>query len=143
MRSLFYVLFTFFIASLSLFGQTDPILEEVDQMPLYKAVCGDGEDPKFCADRAMLQYVYSSIVYPKQAVAKEAEGMVVISFVVEKNGMISNPTIYRDQVGYGAGEEVLRIVRAMNDNNPSWKPGIHEGKPVRVEYKLPVKFKLS
>ena len=62
----------------------------------------------------------------------------MILSLLEKDGTISTPTIIRDEVGYGATDEVLRILKGM----PSWKAGQQDGKIVRVQYTLPVKFKL-
>ena len=143
MYTKFTLLLLLLCAGFSLQAQTDKVFEEVDQMPRWRTDCPDGQDAKLCSDQAMLSYVYEEIQYPAEATKNEAEGMVVISFIVEKDGSISSPEIYRDQVGHGAGEEVLRIVRQMNANGPSWRPGLREGTPVRTEFKLPVKFKLS
>lgn len=122
---------------------SEGVYEQVEQMPLYRADCpGDYEEAKACADHAMLKYIYENIQYPGKARKKGVEGMVVVSFVIERDGTVSNASIYRD-IGYGAGEEVLRLVRAMNADGPSWLPGTQDGKPVRVEFKLPVKFSLS
>lgn len=141
------IVFGLLLASTTLFAQTSPeavkVYEQVEQMPRFKADCPDLEDQKRCSDRKMLEYVYENVAYPKEASKKEAEGMVVVSFVVEKDGTVSKPEIYRDQVGFGAGEEVIRIVKSMNDGGPAWSPGLLDGKPVRVEFKLPVKFVLG
>ncbi len=115
---------------------------EAEQMPMFIADCPEGMSYSTCSKKAMLTYVYGNIKYPKKARKAKIEGMVVVSFIVEKDGTITNPSIYRD-IGGGAGEEVLRVVEAMNDNGPSWTPGTIDDKPVRVEFKLPVKFKLS
>lgn len=61
-----------------------------------------------------------------------------VTFVVEKDGSITNPRIIRD-IGGGCGDEVLRVVNAM----PKWKPGKNRGKSVRVQFNLPVSFKLN
>lgn len=118
------------------------VYDNVEQMPLYRADCPENELAKQCADLAMLQYVYDNVKYPVEAQKQEVEGMAVVTFIVELDGTISNPSIDRNP-GYGMGEEVLRIVNTMNDNGPSWIPGMQDGKPVRVEFKLPVKFSLT
>ncbi len=86
----------------------------------------------------MLTYLYSRINYPMDARWKGIEGAVVVSFVVEKDGSLSNIAIVRD-IGGGCSEEVVRIVQSM----PNWKPGTLDGQPVRAQFYLPVRFKLE
>ncbi len=62
---------------------------------------------------------------------------VYVTFVVEKDGSISNPKLLRD-IGFGCGAEAIRVVKAM----PKWNPGKQRGKPVRVQFNLPVSFSL-
>lgn len=109
-------------------------------MPLFRADCNKAKKQKVCADRAMMEYISTNLRYPTEARNEKAEGMAVVSFIVETDGTLSSPAILRNP-GYGMGEEVLRLVRAMNADGVSWTPGIQDGKPVRVEFKLPVKFK--
>lgn len=120
----------------------DGVYKDVEQMPRYLAECPDESSAKECADLAMLQYVYDNVKYPTEAHKQEVEGMAVVAFIVELDGTISNASIFRDP-GYGMGQEVLRIVNTMNDDGPAWSPGMQDGKPVRVEFKLPVKFSLT
>ena len=61
-----------------------------------------------------------------------------MSFVVEKDGSVSTVKVMRG-IGGGCDEEAVRVVKAM----PKWKPGIKDGKPVRVSYMMPFTFKLS
>ena len=63
---------------------------------------------------------------------------LIASFIVEKNGKVSNIEIVRG-LGYGCDEEVIRLLKMM----PVWKPGKKDGKPVRVKLSIPVQFKLS
>ncbi|HFA49435.1 MAG TPA: energy transducer TonB [Bacteroidetes bacterium] len=121
--------------------EENPIFKVVENMPLF-AGCGDDnmskDEKKKCSDRAMLSYLYKNIRYPAIARENGVEGMVVIRFVVEKEGNISGLKIVRD-IGAGCGEEALRVVKNM----PDWIPGKQRGRPVRVQYNLPVKFKLN
>jgi len=97
----------------------------VETMPQYPG----GED-------ALMKYLAINISYPQAAKDKGIQGTVYVSFIVEKNGNISNVKILRG-IGSGCDEEVIRVVKDM----PEWKPGTQNGKPVRVQYNLPVKFK--
>lgn len=139
----FLLILGLLLASTSIFAQNDDVKshEEVEQMPLFKSDCPEGEDQKMCSTKKMLHFVYGNVKYPRQAAKKKAEGMVVVSFIVEKDGMVSTIEIYSDEVGYGASEEVLRLIASMNEDGPAWEPGLIDGEPVRVAYMLPVKFK--
>ena len=95
-------------------------------------------EAKKCADKKMLEFIYANIKYPKEAREGNIQGMVVIKFIVEKDGSISNVKLLRD-IGGGCGEEALRVANAM----PRWTPGLQRGRAVRVQFNLPVKFKLD
>lgn len=88
---------------------------------------------------AMMKYLSTSIQYPETAKKAKIEGMVALVFVIEKDGSLSGienltPNVYADLV-----TEAIRVVRAM----PKWTPGMDEGKPVKVKFTLPIKFKLN
>ncbi len=89
-----------------------------------------------CAEEKLNEFIYDNLRWPSPDFC--GEGMVVIQFTVEKDGKITDPKIVRD-IGGGAGEEVLRVVRLM----PEWVPGKQRGRPVRVQFNLPVQFKLD
>ena len=117
------------------------VFKVVDEMPLFS---GSWEETasylerKKTSDKKMLEYIYKNIKYPAEARENDVEGMVVVSFIIEKDGSISNTEIVRP-IGSGCDEEVLRVVKAM----PRWMPGNQSGEPVRVHFNLPVRFKLS
>lgn len=120
-------------------------LKVVEQMPRFPADCPDAQSDqalKQCADMAMLEFIYKNIKYPQAARDNQTEGMVVVSFIVEKDGSISGSKIQRD-IGDGCGEEALRVVNLMQSQNIRWTPGKQQGKPVRVQFSLPVRFKLG
>lgn len=118
----------------------------VEKMPLYvSGDCRDVEDyaaRKSCADRAMLNFIYKHIRYPEKAKNKNVQGMVVVSFVVEPNGTMTGIKVVRDP-GAGLGEAAASVVRKMQEDKAAWEPGVYEGVPVRVQFNLPVKFKLE
>ena len=99
-----------------------------------------------CAQTNLLLFFNQNIIYPDEARLQEITGQVVISFVVEKDGMISNPQILKD-IGGGCGDEALRVANGMNGAlrtaNISWRPGMQNGVPVRTQVTLPIKFKLE
>ena len=93
-------------------------------------------DPEFPGGmEAMMKYLTENIKYPQVAKEQGIQGRVYVSFVVEKDGSVSNVRLLRD-IGGGCGEEAVRVVGAM----PKWKPGMMKGKAVRVMYNLPINF---
>ena len=87
---------------------------------------------------AMLKYIMENIKYPKQAMKEGIQGRVTVSFIVEKDGRVSNVRLLRS-VQSALDKEAIRVVKSM----PKWTPGKHNGKPVRVRFNLPVMFKLK
>lgn len=97
------------------------------------------EDPQFPGgNTARVRYLANNIKYPKTARELGIQGTVYLSFIVEKDGSVTNVEILRG-IGYGCDEEALRVVRKM----PKWEPGKQREKPVRVQFSMPVKFVLQ
>jgi protein TonB len=88
-------------------------------------------------EKAFNQYLADSIHYPAAAVENSIQGRVFVSFVVEKDGSVSEAKILRG-IGGGCDEEAMRVIRNM----PKWIPGKQRGQPVRVQYTMPIKFSL-
>jgi periplasmic protein TonB len=85
---------------------------------------------------AMRAYLAKSIHYPDSAKKNNIQGKVILQFIVNKDGSISNVDIMRNLPG-GCGEEARRVVLAM----PKWKPGLMNGQPVDMYYTLPISFR--
>lgn len=83
-------------------------------------------------------YVGKSVKYPPQAAENNIQGKVYLSFVVEKDGRLTDITVVR-KLGGGTDEEAIRVLKA----SPRWTPGIQNGKPVRVKYNIPISFTLN
>ena len=97
------------------------------------------EQPQFpYGEDSLYNFIYSNLRYPQSAMKYGLEGRVFITFVVEKDGSLTNIKVLRD-IGGGCGQEAKRVVEMM----PKWIPGKHQGKPVRVQYNLPIKFELK
>ncbi|KAA3632877.1 MAG: TonB family protein [Bacteroidetes bacterium] len=121
------------------------IYEVVEMAPRFPAC--EGLDTTIavkqkCAEQQLLAFLYQNINYPFEARRQNIEGTIVLRFVVEMDGTISNSEVMRD-IGGGCGEEALRIVNAMNGLGIRWVPGQHKGQDVRARYVLPVRFKLQ
>ena len=84
------------------------------------------------------KYLRRNLRYPYDAQEQNKQGKVFISFVVEKDGSISNVTLVRG-VHKSLDEEAARVIK----KSPKWKPGIQNGRAVRVRYNMPVSFALS
>ena len=118
----------------------DGAFRVVEEMPRFPG-CESEYDKKArkkCAEQKMLAFIYDNIQYPPIARENGVEGTVVISFVVETSGRLSDIKVVRD-IGAECGTEALRVVKKM----PKWVPGKQKGKKVRVLYNLPVKYKLN
>lgn len=97
------------------------------------------KDPEYPGGlEAMYRFIGENLVYPDLARDNNIQGIVHISFIVEKDGTIGNIKILRN-IGGGCGEAAVDVVKKM----PKWKPGEAEGKPVRVQYTLPLNFALT
>ncbi len=86
----------------------------------------------------LMKFLQKNLRYPAAARENGIEGRVVLQFVVDENGKISDLQTLRD-IGGGCAEEATRVVKQM----PPWKPGKQNGNPVKVYFKLPVTFKLG
>ncbi|MDA8693046.1 energy transducer TonB [Saprospiraceae bacterium] len=114
----------------------------VEEMPRFPG-CEDVADDKArstCAQTKLIQYVYSTLVYPKQAKKGKIEGTVYAQFKVMEDGTLSDINILRD-IGSGCGEAVMDLLNKMNEEH-TWIPGMQRGEPVAVQFTLPVKFRL-
>jgi len=99
----------------------------VESMPEYP-----GGEP------ALYKYLAENIKYPQMAKESGIQGRVFVTFVVERNGSVTDVRVLRG-IGGGCDEEAIRVVQSM----PNWTPGKQRGKSVRVQYNLPVKFTLQ
>ena len=85
----------------------------------------------------MMKYLAANIKYPASAVKAKKQGRVIVAFVIQKDGSVTNARIVKS-VDPELDAEALRIVKAM----PNWTPGTQDGKPVNVRYTIPVVFSL-
>ena len=86
----------------------------------------------------MMNFIKNNLKYPQQARETGTQGKVFVTFVVEKDGSLTDVKVLRD-IGSGCGEEAVRVVKSM----PKWKPAKQRGKPVRMQFNLPVAFTLA
>lgn len=114
--------------------------DEVDRAPYFDGGCTqcELEDRVACAETAYLESFYGKIKYPAQARENDIQGKVVIRFVIEKDGSVSNFEIV-EAIGYGCEEEVIETIQMV----VPWVPAILNGAYVRSFHELPVIFKLG
>lgn len=89
-------------------------------------------------DAARMKFLQENIKYPQAAREGNVQGTVWVTFVVEKDGSLTDIKVLRD-IGGGCGEEAIRVVKAM----PKWTPAQQRGKKVRHQFNLPIKFTLA
>ena len=118
------------------------VVEENPRFPGCEDLAGSKEEKEKCSKEKLLEFIYKNIKYPAIARENGIQGMCVVRFVVEKNGSITDIELVRD-IGGGCGEEAVRVVGLMNEMGERWSPGRQRGQPVRVQYNLPVRFKLE
>lgn len=88
--------------------------------------------------KAWAKFIQRNLRYPAMAQEECIQGRVFVSFVVEKDGSVSNVTLIRG-IGAGCDEEALRVIR----KSPNWKAGVQNGQAVRVRYNMPLSFTIS
>jgi TonB family protein len=109
-------------------GDEDEVLKgPIEVMPAYPG-----------GPNALVKYVQNNLKYPESAKKNKQEGRVFVGFVVEKDGSISNVSVMRG-VCEELDNEAVRVVKTL----PKFTPGMNGGKPVRVQYTLPIVFKLT
>jgi len=110
--------------------------EEIVEAEIFTVV---EESPSFPGgDVARIKFLQKNIEYPQMARESGIQGTVYVTFVVEPNGSVSGVRILRG-IGGGCDEEAIRVIKAM----PKWNAGKQRGKPVRVQFNMPIKFTLQ
>lgn len=97
------------------------------------------EMPEFPGGQeALAAFMIKEVKYPKKAKRAGIEGQVVVGFIVDKDGSVTDVTVAKG-VDPLLDEEAMRAVRLM----PKWRPGMMNGKPVKTKFNLPVRFRLK
>lgn len=110
--------------------------EEVKQVVENKVFDIAEQMPSFKGN--VNQWLASNLTYPAVAAENGIQGRVIVQFVVEKDGSVSNVQVVRS-VDPALDREAVNVVKRM----PKWNPGMNNGQPARVKYTLPVTFKLQ
>lgn len=102
------------------------VFDTVEQMPEYPG-----------GMQAMIEFLQTNMKYPEDAAKQKVEGRVMVQFIVETDGSISDVHVAK-QVFPSLDAEAIRVVKAM----PNWTPGKEKGRVVRVKYLLPIVFRM-
>ncbi len=105
----------------------EPVLDAAEVMPEFP---GGG--------KAFFEFIARNLQYPQEAIDRQIEGRVILQFVVDKQGKISDIQVLRG-VTPELDQAAIDVMRTL----PDWKPGMQDGKPVNVKYTMPIVFKLS
>jgi len=132
MKKLFLILICS-LFSAALIAQNDKISEKDSVYTLPEKM------PQFPGgEQALIEYLKTNLKYPAKAKEEKIEGMVFVTFIVDKTGAIRDVKIIRG-VRDDINGEAVSVVSRM----PSWQPGEHNGEKVNVVYNLPIKFALE
>jgi TonB family protein len=117
------------VASTNVNAKSDsgPVYSSVEQAPGFPG-----------GEKAFGQYLANNVKYPAKARENKTQGRVIVTFVVEADGSLTNARVIRG-IGDGADEEALRVINA----SPKWTPGMQDGKKVKVQYTVPISFSLA
>ncbi len=116
-----------------------PIVEEEEaavEMEIFTVVEAMPTFPG--GDAARMKFLQDNIKYPQMARESGIQGTVYVTFVVERQGNVTDVRILRG-IGGGCDEEAIRVIKLM----PKWEAGMQRGKPVRVQFNMPIKFTLQ
>lgn len=116
------------------------VAQSVDATPVEETIYSVVEtDPEYPGGiDALYKYLVTNAHYPENARQHGIQGTVYITFIIERDGSISNVKVLRSPSDELSAEAV-RLVKAM----ARWKPGKQNGKPVRVQFNLPINFSLD
>lgn len=118
------------------FEEPAPAVVEEDVNKVFLVV---EQPPEFEGGmEAMYKFINKNMKYPASARRMNIEGSVFVGFVVDADGKISEAAVIKG-ISADCDKEALRVVQMM----PKWKPGKQSGRPVRVKFVLPIKFRLD
>ena len=106
---------------------TDSVFEVAEVMPEFPG-----------GTQALLNTIAQKLKYPPKAIDDQIEGRVVLQFIVDKQGKITDIQVLRG-ITPELDQATIDVVRAL----PDWNPGMQDGEPVNVKYTLPIVFKLK
>ena len=119
--------------------ETKPALPAVTKAKEKIWSCGVEQMPSFPGgQKALFEYLAANVRYPDDCEDTCVQGRVIVSFMVERDGCITEPKVVKS-VYPSLDAEALRVVNGM----PKWSPGKLNGEAVRIKYVIPVTFKVE
>ncbi len=115
------------LADGSIVEKAETVLESCEKMPEFPGGMS-----------ALINYMAENVRYPKEAFEANVQGRVLVSFIINETGEVSDASIMKG-VEEHLDKEALRVISTM----PDWTPGLQDGKPVKVKYSIPVSFQLT
>lgn len=146
-------IFSMLIIALFVFAcsEDDVFVESLDQVALVVEAVPEGERsgdevfmvveemPEFPGGKeAFTKFQLTNLKYPKEAITSNAEGKVVLNFIVTKEGKVDDIIVMRG-IGYGCDEEAVKLML----NSPDWKPGKQRGRLVNTRMTMAINFKMA
>lgn len=129
-----------FLFAINSIAQTKPIVH-AEQMPYFSG-CEKykykKEKKRACSNERIVSFLAFNVEYPEEAKAAGTEGTVYVSFIIDEDGRVTEPSIMRD-IGNGCGEAAIDVLKKM----PRWEPGKDKGEIVKVKLNLPIHFFLK
>ncbi len=129
-----------FLFSNSLSAQTEALVH-AEQMPYFSG-CEKykykKEKKRTCSDESLVSFLAFNVEYPEEAKNAGTEGTVYVSFIIDEEGRVTEPSIIRD-IGDGCGDAAIDVLKKM----PKWEPGKDKGEIVKVKLNLPIHFYLK
>jgi protein TonB len=132
MKRIIYLALVFMLFGVVIFAQ------DSTRLKAKEAIFTDVESPEFPGgERALMAFINSNVQYPRRALQNGVSGIVVVRFLIDKEGVISDSKVIRS-LGGGCDGEAIRVIKAM----PKWLPGKQGGVPVPVWFTLPIRYNL-
>jgi protein TonB len=116
----------------------DVALKVVERVPTLVTCTGEDMPLGQCTQEGIVRHLLDNLTYPNRARRKGIQGKVLVQFVVERDGSVSNVEVLRS-VHKSLDKRALKVVQTL----PAFRPGEQGGKPVRVSYMIPVNFALD
>lgn len=136
MKSLLSICLIFI--AFSVLGQTDSIVT-VDTTLNYELTQVNKKAEFPGGEQALMKFIAQHLKYPLKAIENDIEGTVIMQFVVNTDGSISDIAPVGDKrFGFGLEDECIRVIKSM----PAWSPASIKGKNVKMQFRLPIKFKI-
>ena len=116
-------------------------LYELERRPVFSEACLTDEDVKMCSNTAMANFLKKNLIYPDKAEGLGLESTEVVNFTLNEKGEIEDliKVVSQNSTCTECQKEAVRVVGMM----PKWTPGMKNGKPVRTNMTIPIKFRIE